>query len=295
MVLTVCPSRLGRHALSPGTVNGERSFYDVTFSEREPMPGEPEFWNKGFLVRRQVLEKARMIGYRRQVLAGDLAPGDVLSSKGVGDLVTDPAVVSMAGDLLGETPQYFGDGNVSVRSTARGYHKDNADRYDSSAPDWRSAYPILRVGIYLQDHRRHSGGLNVRQGSHLVPDVRTGRTHYLGTRVGDVVAWNLRTTHSGNGVVIRPGVPLAVSPRLAGRLPGWLTCEPQVERVAIFITYGAAGAHLDRYIDYLRSRTYQRSTWSGRRRARRARARAAVARPRPRAAASPRSSRSVWP
>ncbi len=165
MVLTVCPSRLGRHALSPGTVNGERSFYDVTFSEREPMPGEPEFWNKGFLVRRQVLEKARMIGYRRQVLAGDLAPGDVLSSKGVGDLVTDPAVVSMAGDLLGETPQYFGDGNVSVRSTARGYHKDNADRYDSSAPDWRSAYPILRVGIYLQDHRRHSGGLNVRQGS----------------------------------------------------------------------------------------------------------------------------------
>lgn len=225
------------------------------------MPGETEFWDNGYLVRRGVLEKDRISGYRRQILANDLAPGDVLSSPGVGELVTDPAVVSLVGDLLGETPQYFGDSNVSIRSTGRGYHKDNADRYDPSAPDWQSSYPILRIGIYLQDHHRHSGGLNVRERSHLVPNVRAGRTRYLGTEVGDVVAWNLRTTHSANGVVIRPGIPLAVSPRVAGRLPGWVTCQPTGERLAVFITYGASGAHLDRYIDYLRSRTYQRSIW----------------------------------
>lgn len=140
------------------------------------MPGETEFWDNGYLVRRGVLEKDRISGYRRQILANDLAPGDVLSSPGVGELVTDPAVVSLVGDLLGETPQYFGDSNVSIRSTGRGYHKDNADRYDPSAPDWQSSYPILRIGIYLQDHHRHSGGLNVRERSHLVPNVRAGRT-----------------------------------------------------------------------------------------------------------------------
>ena len=48
---------------------------------------------------------------------------------------------------------------------------------------------------------------------------------------------------------------------MAGRLPGWLTCEPQGERLAVFVTYGAAGPHLDRYIDYLGSRTDQRSIW----------------------------------
>ena len=225
------------------------------------MPGETEFWDKGWLVRRRVLEKDRILAYRRQILAKDLAPGDLLSSPGVGELVTDPAVVSLASDLLGETPQYFGDSNVSIRSTGRGYHKDNADRYDPSAPDWQNSYPIFRIGIYLQDHHRHSGGLNVRERSHLVPNVRAGRTRYLGTEVGDVVAWNLRNTRSANGVVIRPGIPLAVSPRVAGRLPGRVTCQPKGERLAVFITYGASGAHLDRYIDYLRSRTYQRSIW----------------------------------
>ena len=225
--------------------------------------GDPEFWRYGYVVRRRALGKDRLISYRRQILAGDTLPGDVLSSPGLGELVTDPAVVSMAGELLGAQPVYFGDSNVSVRSTGRGFHKDNADRYDPGAPDWRDAYPILRIGIYLQDHKRSSGGLNVRDGSNLVPDVRTGRTRYLGTEVGDLVAWNLRTTHSANGAVLRSGIPVAVSPGLAARLPRLFTRYPQGDRVAVFITYGAAGRHLDRYIEYLKTRTYQQAIWDG--------------------------------
>ena len=37
------------------------------------MPGETEFWDKGWLVRRRVLEKDRILAYRRQILAKDLA------------------------------------------------------------------------------------------------------------------------------------------------------------------------------------------------------------------------------
>ncbi len=48
------------------------------------MTGDQEFTISGFVVRRGVLEKGRLLRYRRQILAEDLAPGDVLSSEGVG-------------------------------------------------------------------------------------------------------------------------------------------------------------------------------------------------------------------
>ena len=77
------------------------------------------------------------------------------------------------------------------------------------------------------------------------------------------MAWNLRTTHSANGAVLRSGIPVAVSPGLAARLPRLFTRYPQGDRVAVFITYGAAGRHLDRYIEYLKTRTYQQAIWDG--------------------------------
>ena len=53
---------------------------------------------------------------------------------------------------------FHGDG------VQRGFHKDNADRVDPNAPDWNGRYTVLRFGIYLQDHYRHTGGLTCGTG-----------------------------------------------------------------------------------------------------------------------------------
>lgn len=88
----------------------------------------------------------------------------------------------------------------------------HGDGYEAPSPDWQGAHSNFRIGVYLHDHDSHSGGLSVREGSHLAPDVRSGRTRYLGNQVGDVVAWNLRTPQCYRRR-IWPCIPLAVAPR----------------------------------------------------------------------------------
>ncbi|MGH8238414.1 MAG: hypothetical protein ACREXP_15530, partial [Steroidobacteraceae bacterium] len=39
---------------------------------------------------------------------------------------------------------YFGDSSVQFGEGARGFHKDNVDRYDGSQDDWRSTYGLIR-------------------------------------------------------------------------------------------------------------------------------------------------------
>jgi hypothetical protein len=116
---------------------------------------------------------------------------------------------------------------------------------------------------------------------------------YLQTKVGDVAFWSLRTTHSGNGVLLRlpgcwtlnPNDPLrriehrlkksntikaralrAVS--LNGRvitairkLPEMLAIPHEQERWAIFFTIGLNDQHLDRYLKYLQTRQYALEIW----------------------------------
>lgn len=121
---------------------------------------------------------------------------------------------------------------------------------------------MVRVGVYLQDHNHHSGGLNVRKGSHRTANVRKGSTRYLRTQVGDVAVWSLRATHSANGVVLRFGKPIPVAPGVAARIPKKLTRQPDGDRIGVFLTYGEQGPHLDRYISYLKTRDYQRKNWT---------------------------------
>ncbi len=66
-------------------------------------------------------------------------------------------------------------------------------------PDWKSPYTQLRFGIYCQDHVEHTGGLNLKIGSHDIPATSSGETLYVKTRPGDLAVWSMRITHSGNG------------------------------------------------------------------------------------------------
>lgn len=172
--------------------------------------------------------------------------GDLLSKDGLGWLIYDPRMVAIATDLLGDTPVYFSDSTFQIGTGTRGFHRDNIDRYQfGQGADWDGPYPLIRFGVYLQDHDTYSGGIRFKVGTH---QNASGSDVFADTRAGDIVVWNMRTLHSGNARRLKLFNNLPLHVGLENRLPDFLFREQQGERVSLFFSYGLEGNHLDRYL-----------------------------------------------
>ena len=233
------------------------------------------FWENGYLIIRNVFTPGEISDLRKQaykVVSEDekrgltepspfnpmcrIVVGDLLSKEGLRDVVLDDRLIGIAKQILGGDPVYFGDSTFQVGEGARGYHKDNGDRTNQNDPDWQGIYPIIRFGVYLQDHTKYSGGLKVRVASHNTVSTTEGRSVFVDTAIGDVVVWNLRTSHSGNAVRLKLFPEVTMDSRIEKRIPAWLKKEEQQERIALFMSYALKGPHLDRFMSYLKGRDY---------------------------------------
>lgn len=219
------------------------------------------FWTHGFAVIPGVFTRDEIRAMREAACRTRDYRGDLLSNPLLRHVILDERLLNVARAILDDVPVYFGDSSCLFGEQERGYHKDNADRFDPRAPDWRSQYTLIRFGLYLQDHARHSGGLYVRARSHTLVSSREGRSLYVRTKPGDLVVWNLRTTHSGNGLLLRWLPRLTVPPYIADRLPRGLFAGSECERIALFATFGIDDHHLVRYLAYLKTRAYAVATW----------------------------------
>jgi hypothetical protein len=200
--------------------------------------------------------------------------GDLLSSQDLGgcQFVLDRRILGIAKSILRGSPCYFGDSTASMDVGAMGFHKDNPDRDEVRAPDWRSPYTLVRIGVYLQDHESHSGGLAVRDRSHLAVNRNKGRPLAIPTRAGDLVLWSLRTTHSGYAARLKgllqvfvpiPVVKVLGSPGFAKRRLFSKVFRPLElnNRLALFVTFGISDEHQARYLSYLQTRQYAVAKW----------------------------------
>lgn len=216
-------------------------------------------------------------------IGGASLPQQAAAYPAARQLMFSDQVIALVTELLGEQPIYFGDSSVSFGAGYTGWHKDNrvSDRADGRAPDWQGDYDLVRVGIYLQDCKHHSGGLLIRAGSHrrapmmpgwiekrarflgpLVRRINKFRSRFIGTarfvdsRPGDVVLWSLRTTHAGHAVRLRGAPGLLFDPRVQQAIPRPLRISVDGDRVAIFATFARRGEHFDRYREYIMKRDY---------------------------------------
>ena len=159
---------------------------------------------KGWVLIKNVFNRTEIEQFRKDAITYRKSDqtGDLLSDKSLNKIITDDRILNIASGLLQDTPVYFGDSTATVHSIdnriSHGFHKDSADKNDGNAPDFKTEYSILRVGIYLQDHSKHSQGLIVRDGSHKVANTTTGTSVNVPSEPGDVIVWYLTTTHSGN-------------------------------------------------------------------------------------------------
>jgi hypothetical protein len=172
--------------------------------------------------------------------------GDLLSKEKLYTVLLDDRILNIARTVLNSREiVYFGDSSYQIGTGLRGFHRDCIDRTDLTAPDWQSEYPLIRVGIYLQNHKNYSGGLKVKKGSHLHAD---GKSVFIDSEIGDVATWSLKTIHSGNAVRLKLFPNLSIN-KGEGRIPGFMKKEEATERISLFKTFGLKGFHLNRYIE----------------------------------------------
>jgi hypothetical protein len=181
--------------------------------------------------------------------------GDIMT-KPISELLFDKRIIGIAKEILSETPCYFGEGNYQVGVGDRGYHRDSVEeiidgkstRIYGHGPDWNDDYKIIRIGVYLQDHDKYSGGVKFQEGSNKLP-YNKGRSVLADTKAGDVVVWDLRTYHSGNSVRMKLFPNLSLPRRVEDFLPDFLTISEPMERNSVFMVFGADNKHLVRHID----------------------------------------------
>jgi hypothetical protein len=220
------------------------------------------FWEDGYQVVRNVYSVQEIQELREDAYASKGRGGDLLSNPRLRRVLTDGRLVDIARQLLGQDEiLYSGDSSFTINSNQNGFHKDNADRTDINAPDWQGRYTLLRFGIYLQDHSRHTGGLNLRAKSHNTTSLAEGKNVYVQTRVGDVGVWSLRTTHSGNGTLVRWPRQVHPEPKDVHNYAKWRIAKPDGDRIAVFAALGLDDHHTARYVEYLKTRTYMVGIW----------------------------------
>lgn len=221
------------------------------------------FWREGYQIVRDVYSADEVRAFRADAMQTRSHGGDLLSNPRMARALTDGRMVQVARKLLGSDEiVYAGDSSFTVNSSQHGFHKDNADRDDPLAPDWQGRYTILRFGIYLQDHYRHTGGLNLRARSHNEVSLKAGKNVYVRSRTGDLAVWSLRTTHSGNGTLL--SFPRWVYPEPGHNISKrfwWRPAKPDGDRIAVFAALGLDDAHHHRYVDYLKTRKYMVDIW----------------------------------
>ncbi len=174
--------------------------------------------------------------------------GDLLSKEKLHPILLDDRMLTIAKTILGSNDLiYFGDSSYQIGTGLRGFHRDNIDRTDLNGPDWKGEYTLIRLGIYLQNHKDYSGGLKIKAGSHKNVD---GKAVFVGNEIGDVAVWSLKTLHSGNAVRIKflPNFSINKAGR-EGMVPAFLKKDQQHERISLFMTFALKSSHLDRYIN----------------------------------------------
>ena len=229
------------------------------------------FWRDGYLHLPGVFKQEEILRWRERGLSSRYK-GELLSDEVLGEVLLDDRILSTARQLLGDDPVYFGDSVMAMGETGWGFHKDNPDRWDGKGPDWSvERYPIIRFGIYTQDNGPYgNGGLELLRGSHLIADDQSGEYVAPDIKIGDLLVWNLRTSHTAahrqlklfGGRVLHNPLVNWVFRRVIKRINiDFLLQQSTGTRVAIFCTLAKESPLLERYLDYARHRAFFWKAW----------------------------------
>ena len=131
---------------------------------------------------------------------GKTQPNAAVQVPDLSFIFSHPRILKVVKQVLGETEVVF-TGHCDIHmNMLSGWHKDSGETVPGgyftgpymSSPDCR----VLKVAIYLQDTGRRDG-FTARLGSHREKDLSVGDEVKVQSRVGDIVVFDVRITHTG--------------------------------------------------------------------------------------------------
>lgn len=218
----------------------------------------------GWMVIKNVFTNEEINTFRAYAEKDKNHKGDLLSAEHLSKIILDDRILNIYKEATGhENLIYFGDSTLSYNTSLSGFHKDSKDRHKKDSVEFKDKnYSLLRIGIYLQDHSKHSKGLCLRSDSHLEQSIHKGKIINVKSEVGDVIIWKLTTTHSPNAEIISLFPNYAFHPGLTKRLPNFLKKKSISPRLALFMGFGVEDQYTEDYIEYLKTRAYAISRWN---------------------------------
>ena len=249
-----------------------------------------ELFDKGWTIIKNVFDISEIdnlrIAAKNFKSNSKILDADILSNPDFGHLIYDKRIIKIAEKLLTGSITYFGEGRLLVESIngrkGGAFHRDNPDRDDPNGPDWGSNYDVIRIGIYLEDHKNHSEGLGLLSGSNKNQEVGPGRRFVLMENApmqkGDILVWQLTTMHVGYPKKLKffknSNVALArgskaiqnniykLNNTIYKYLPSFLTLPHGEERIIVHAVFGKTGSpHTTRYIEYCKKRLFALKRW----------------------------------
>jgi len=204
-------------------------------------------------------------------------PGDTATHEEFNGVTLSKKVVSVLKQLVGEEILYPGlsfarTGDIPDKIGSRGFHSDAA--YETN--DFSYEYPVVNTGIYLQDHKHHSGGLKLVPRSHTRPCFYTRTIPEAIKKIikallkrdfkkafaiinlhpsinienepGDFLVWSMRIHHSGYARRVRIFNKISFHPLFEDILPSFLFLKENPERDVILTVYATPGEIFNEYM-----------------------------------------------
>lgn len=176
-----------------------------------------------------------------------------------------PRIVHIIKQVLGESNVVFtGLGDVHMNMLS-GWHKDSGETVPGgyftgpymTSPDCR----VYKVAVYLQDTGKRDG-FTARLGSHRHTDLSTGEEINARSRVGDIVVFDVRITHTGQlpdpvekglkglSRVVNKGQRDKQDASWVSRLKaGYWKVIGRRDRLSVFFIYGAPNSFTYDYVE----------------------------------------------
>ncbi|MDC0043747.1 hypothetical protein OAJ03_02475 [Candidatus Pelagibacter sp.] len=238
----------------------------------------------GFVILKSVYTVEKIRELRDDCIKLSLSESEILNHDFIQELILNENLIKNIKALL-DTDQlwYYSDSNIINHidpfNSKNGFHNDA--RYEDENIPFINEYPLLRIGIYLENYKKYSGGLKIKEGSHKhfcfnwrsklenikrLLKVFTGKTRYdlsslrLGKSInleleeGDVVIWNLRTHHCGVSRRLKFFSRMCLHPFIEKLLPKSIFLPTQYEknRCSVFCTFAKKDMSNANILNYIK-------------------------------------------
>lgn len=249
------------------------------------------FWKNGYIIIRDVFSKNQILKFRtfikkksEEIVGTDKKDWrkinlegmkDILSYEELRDSILNKKLLDTVKYLLEDENIYYW-GYSRFRYNEKSYRNIHNDAKNDFKNPFDTKYPILRTGVYLQDHKNFSDGLKIFKKSchaykfgraiikkafkekdlrYLLP--QRFKSVNIDSQAGDVIIWNLRTCHSANAIRLKFFKNLSFRPFIENFLEKYFSnilLPSEKDRAVIFSNFGTMS---DELINFLKDNVKQ--------------------------------------